>query len=208
VQIAEQKRLRLERRLPARFWLYAAFSAATMLGFSTWAVLAYHLVASRVVTAAWVPALYAAAMAAAGIAAFGFGRLYDRIGLRGLIALPPLAAVVPFLSFSTLVLPVTLGAIVWGTAMGIHESTLRAAVTDLVPVHRRGAGFGNFTAVYGLAWLLGAATIGVLYEHGIRSVQIFVVATQILALALLIPLLRKTFQPGKDPATPAAQRAQ
>jgi MFS family permease len=203
-QIAEKKRLRLERRLPARFWLYAAFSAATMLGFSTWAVLAYHLIAAQVVTAAWVPVLYAGAMGAAGIAAFGFGRLYDRIGLRGLIVLPPLAVVVPFLSFSTTVLPVAVGAIVWGTAMGIHESTLRAAVTDLVPAHRRGAGFGNFTAVYGLAWLLGAATIGGLYEHGISSVQIFVAATQVLALTLLIPLLRNTSRPRKDPATSAA----
>jgi MFS family permease len=191
-RISEKKRLRLERRLPAQFWLYAAFSAATMLGFSTWAVLAYHLTARHVVSAAWVPVLYAVAMGAAGIAAFGFGRLYDRIGLRGLVVLPPLAAVVPFLSFSTTVLPVAVGAVVWGTAMGIHESTLRAAVTDLVPAHRRGAGYGNFTAVYGLAWLIGAAAIGLVYEHGIGGVQVFVVATQVIALGLLIPLLRNT----------------
>ena len=203
-QIAEKKRLRLERRLPARFWLYAAFSAATMLGFSTWAVLAYHLIAANVVRAAWVPVLYSGAMGAAGIAAFAFGRLYDWIGLRGLIVLPPLAAVVPFLSFSTTLLPVTAGAIVWGTAMGIHESTLRAAVTDLVPAHRRGAGYGNFTAIYGLAWLIGAATIGVLYEHGTGSVQIFVAVTQILALALLIPLLRHTFRQHEGPAHAAS----
>jgi MFS family permease len=189
-QVAEGKRLRLDSRLPARFWLYAAFSGATMLGFSTWAVLAYHLIARDVVAAGWVPVLYAGAMAAAGIAAFGFGRLYDRIGLRGLVVLPALAAVVPFVAFSTSVGAVITGAIVWGTAMGVHESTLRAAVTDLVPARRRGAGYGNFAAVYGLAWLAGSAVIGLLYEHGTGAVQAFVVATQVLALALLIPLMR------------------
>jgi MFS family permease len=190
-ELADKKRLRLETRLPGRFWLYAAFSAATMLGFSTWAVLAYHLVARHVLAAGWVPVLYAAAMAAAGPAAVVFGRIYDRFGLRGLVALPPLAAIVPFLSFSTSVPVVVGGAVVWGAAMGVHESTLRAAVTDLVPVHRRGAGYGTFTAVYGLAWLLGSVLIGLLYEQGNGAVQLFVVGVQIAAAALLVPLLSR-----------------
>jgi hypothetical protein len=46
--------------------------------------------------------------------------------------------------------------------MGIHDSTMRAAVVDFVPAGRRGAGLGTFTAVYGLAWLAGAALIGLL----------------------------------------------
>jgi hypothetical protein len=32
---------------------------------------------------------------------------------------------------------------------------------------------------------------GLLYEHGTEAVQIFVVATQILALIILFPLLRR-----------------
>jgi hypothetical protein len=181
---------RLAERLPARFWLYAAFSAATMLGFSTWAVLAYHLAARQVVPIGWVPVLYALAMGMAGLAAVIFGRLYDRFGLRGLVLLPPLAAAVPFLSFSDSVMAVAAGAAFWGIALGAHESTLRAAVTDLVPAHRRGAGYGNFTAVYGLAWLAGAAVIGLLYGHGPGAVQAFVVVAQVLAVVLLVPLLR------------------
>jgi hypothetical protein len=54
------------------------------------------------------------------------------------------------------------GAIVWGAAMGIHESTLGAAVADLVPAAGRGTGYGVFTAVYGLAWLAGSTLIGAL----------------------------------------------
>ncbi|BEP13815.1 MFS transporter [Acidothermaceae bacterium B102] len=189
-ELSEAKQLRLDARLPAAFWRYAAFTATTMLGFSTWAVLAYHLVERHVVSASVVPVLYAAAMGAAALAAVGSGRLYDRVGLRGLMVLPVAAATVPFLSFSRSVPAVVIGALVWGTVMGINDSTLRAAVTELVPAHRRGAGFGTFSAVYGLAWLAGAAIIGLLYSHGLAAVATYVVAVQAVALVLLVPVLR------------------
>lgn len=191
--ISGDKRLQVSAHLPGQFWLYSAFSAATMLGFATWAVLAFHLTERDVVSPAVVPVLYAVAMAAAAVAALGFGHLYDHIGLRGLVVLPPLAVVVPWLSFSTDVVAVVAGAVVWGAAMGVHESTLRAAVTDLVPVSRRGSGFGTFTAVYGLAWLAGSAGIGALYSHAGRGTIVLAVAgAQLLALVLLAPLLRRT----------------
>jgi MFS family permease len=199
-QIPEKKRLRLEAGLPGRFWLYAAFSAATMLGFSTWAVLAYHLTSRHLLRPALIPVLYAVAMAAAAVAAVASGRLYDRTGLRGLLALPALAALVPLLSFSTSPAAVLAGAIIWGTGMGVHDSTMRAAVADLVPAHRRGAGYGTFTACYGLAWLTGAALIGLLYEHSTRLVIGYVTTVQLAALALLLPLLRQPSSTRKSPA--------
>jgi MFS family permease len=187
----EAGQLSVSTHLPRQFWLYSAFSAATMLGFATWAVLAFHLTERDVVSPSLVPVLYAVAMAAAAVAALGFGHLYDRVGLRGLVAMPPLAVLVPWLSFSTNVAAVVAGAVVWGAAMGVHESTLRAAVTDLVPAARRGSGFGTFTAVYGLAWLAGSATIGALYSHTDRgTIVLAVAAVQLVALALLAPLLR------------------
>jgi MFS family permease len=197
-RVSEAKRLRLEARLPGRFWLYAAFSAVTMFGFSTWAVLAYHVSHRHLMSDSLVPVLYAAAMAAAGLAAVAFGRVYDRFGLRGLVALPPLAAVVPFLSFATSSVALVIGAVVWGAAMGVHESTLRAAVADLVPAHRRGAGYGMFTAIYGLAWLAGAVVIGALYDRGVGAATVFIVAVQVAAMGLLGPLLLT----GKGQAAP------
>lgn len=190
VRLSDAKKLRLDTHLPRQFWIYSAFSAVTMLGFATWAVLAYHLVVRHVVATSVVPVLYAGAMGAAALAAIVFGRLYDEIGLRGLISLPFLAAVVPWLSFSTSVAAVVVGAVVWGAAMGVHDSTMRAAVTDFVPAHRRGAGYGTFTAVYGLAWLAGAAMIGALYSHGRATVGVVVGGVQLVSLALLVPLLR------------------
>jgi MFS family permease len=198
-RVSEQKSLRLEAGLPRQFWRYAAFSATTMLGFSTWAVLAFHLTSHHLVSVSLVPVLYALAMGAASIAAVGFGRIYDRVGLRGLIALPPLAILVPLLSFSSNTWLFVVGAGVWGAGMGIHDSTMRAAVADFVPAHRRGAGYGTFTAIYGLAWLAGAALIGLLYEHGTTPAAIFVIAVQAVALALLVPIVVPT-RAGRAPA--------
>ena len=187
--LPEAKRLRLEGQLPVAFWQYAAFSAATMLGFSTWGVLAYHLSVRHVVSPSVVPVLYAGAMGVAALAALGFGRIYDRHGLRGLTVLPVLGAVVPLLAFTTSLPAVIVGALLWGAGMGVHDSTMRAAVAEFVPVHRRGAGYGTFTAIYGLAWLAGATIIGHLYGSGRGAIAVYVVAVQMVALVLLVPLL-------------------
>ncbi|MEV7027634.1 MFS transporter, partial [Kitasatospora sp. NPDC093558] len=177
-----------EQRLPGRFWLYAAFTATSMAGFATFGVLAYHLQTRHVLPDVLIPVAYAVAMGAAALAALGSGWLYDRIGLRGLVIALPLAAAVPFLSFSTRPALVWAGALVWGAAMGIHESTLRAAVADFVPAARRGTGYGVFTAAYGLAWLAGSTLIGALYGHSVTAVIVFTIATQAAALALFVPL--------------------
>lgn len=194
-RVSDAKRLRLDSHLPAQFWLYSGFSALTMLGFATWAVLAYHLVHRHVLSSATIPILYAAAMGAAALASLAVGRLYDRTGFRGLVVLPVLAAVVPVLSFSTSVPAVVAGAVVWGAGMGVHDSTMRAAVTDLVPRARRGAGYGTFTAIYGVAWLIGATMIGALYDVSVTAIEIVVIAVQVAALVALVPLLRARAEP-------------
>lgn len=175
-------------RLPGRFWLYAAFTAVSMTGFATFGVISYHLQARHILADALIPVTYAAAMGTAALAALGSGWLYDRIGLRGLVIALPLTAAVPFLSFSSRPALVWAGAIIWGAAMGIHESTLRAAVADLVPTARRGGAYGTFTAVYGLAWLAGSTLIGALYGHSTTAVITFTLATQAAALVLFVPL--------------------
>ncbi|HJQ00714.1 MAG TPA: MFS transporter [Jatrophihabitans sp.] len=171
------------------YWQYATFTALTLTGFATFAVLGYHLQHRHVVSAAQIPVMYAVAMGLAALAALASGAVYDRVGLRGLVVLPLLGAVVPFWSFSTSVPLVWLGAALWGVVMGVHESTMRAAVADLVPRERRGVGYGTFTAIYGLAWLAGAALIGVLYDVSIDSAITFTVIVQAVALAAFLPLV-------------------
>ena len=176
--------------LPARFWWYSGFTAVSMFGFSTFGVVSYHLEVEKVLAPALIPVTYAVSMGAAALAALASGALYDRIGLRGLLVALPLTAAVPFLSFSDSPALVWAGAAVWGAALGIHESTLRAAVADLVPAARRGTGYGIFTAVYGLAWLAGSTIIGALYASSPAGLAVFTIATQVAALLVFIPLLR------------------
>lgn len=170
-------------RFSGRFWGYTGFTALTMLGYATFGVLGYHLQVRHVVPDWQIPVIYATAMGIDALAALGSGWVYDRWGLLGLIVLPVLAAVVPFLSFATTPALVWAGALVWGIAMGVRESTMRAAVADLIPASHRGTGYGIFTAVYGLAWLGGGAIIGALYDTSMTTLLIFVVATQAAALA-------------------------
>jgi MFS family permease len=176
-------------RFPARFWLYAAFTSLSMSGFATFGLLSYHLEAHRVVPAAQIPVIYAMAMGVAALASLASGRAYDRIGLRGLLVLPPLSMAIPLLALSTSAALVWAGNVAWGAVMGVHESTMRAAVADLVPRDRRGAGFGAFSAIYGLAWLAGGVTIGALYGHSVDAVVVFTAVLQTLALLPLLPLI-------------------
>jgi MFS family permease len=184
--------------LPGRFWLYLAFTGVSMAGFSTFAVLAYHAEVRHVVAAPVIPVTYALAMAAAALGALASGWLYDRLGLRCLMLALALSAAVPALAFSTRPLLIWVGAAVWGAATGMHESTLRAAVADLVPAARRGASYGIFGAVYGLAWLAGSTVIGALYGHAVAWVIWYGTATQAVAFVLLLPLLRAS---GRAPRT-------
>jgi MFS family permease len=173
---------------PRRFWLYGAFTALSMTGFATFGLLGYHLQVRHVVPAAQIPVIYALAMGAAAVASLAAGRLYDAVGLRALVSAPVLAAAAAPLSFSTAAGRAWVGGAVWGAAMGIHESTLRAAVADLVPTARRGAGYGTFTAVYGLAWLAGSTVLGALYARSISDAVWFAVLLQAAALVAFVPL--------------------
>lgn len=195
--VATPGQIRARVPLPARFWCYSAFTAVSMFGFSTFGVISYHLEVQKVMPSALIPVTYALSMGSAALAALASGALYDRIGLRGLLIALPLTAAVPFLSFTTSPGLVWAGAAVWGAALGIHESTLRAAVADLVPAARRGTGYGIFTAIYGLAWLGGSTIIGALYSASFSGLVIFIVGTQLAALIAFVPLLKPAPAQGR-----------
>lgn len=173
-------------RLGSAFWTYAAFSGLVMLGFSTFAVVGYHLSHEHLVSVALVPVVYATAMAADALSALASGRRYDRVGIRTLVWLPVLAAIVPWLAFQNVAWVAWTGALVWGAALGLQEATLRAAVADLVPRERRGTAYGIFTAIYGGAWLGGSAATGLLYEQSRVLLSVVVTGVQLVALSVLL----------------------
>lgn len=171
--------------LPRAFWTYAAFTAATMTGFATFGVLSFHLVHEHLLPAAAVPLVYAAAMLADAVAAVATGWVYDRVGPRILVVLPFLAAVTPMLAFTRTAWVAVAGSLVWGCAVGIQESTLRATVADLAPVGRRATAFGIYAGVLGAGAFVGGAVTGGLYDLSVRALIITVVVIQAAAVVLL-----------------------
>ncbi|MEU8122505.1 MFS transporter [Spirillospora sp. NPDC049024] len=167
------------------FWRYAVFSAVTMAGFATFGLIGFHLVEADLLRPQAVPLVYAGAMAVDAVAALATGRLFDRWGLRVLVTLPVLAGAGTALAFAGSLFPVLAGAALWGAAMGVQESTMRAAVADLVPAARRPTAYGAFAAVYGTAWLVGGAALGALYGHAHAALVPVVLSVQAVALAAL-----------------------
>ncbi|MEU5023726.1 MFS transporter [Streptomyces milbemycinicus] len=172
-------------RLPRAFWTYAAFTGVTTTGLATFGVLSYHLVTRRLLAPAAVPVLYAGAMLTAGLAALATGWLYDRTGARTLAVLPLLTAAVPALAFAHTLPAAVAGSLLWGAALGMQESVLRATVADLVPAGRRATAYGIFAGVLGVASLAGGTLTGALYGVSVHALITVVAALQAAALILL-----------------------
>ena len=76
------------------------------------------------------------------------------------------------------------GMICWGIGMGAQDSLLKALLTDVVPVTKRSTAFGLFDAGYGIAWFLGSATMGFLYDTSITALVLLSVVLQLAALPI------------------------
>ena len=177
--------------LPGAFWAYAGFAGLTTIGFATFGVLSFHLVTAGLLSAAAVPVLYAAAMVVDAVAAVATGLAYDRLGARVLVVLPFVAALVPMLAFSGTVAVAVVGALAWGVALGVQESTLRATVADLVGPGRRATAYGIFGAVLGVSAAAGGALAGGLYEVSVPLLVSVTAVLQLLALTVLVVTLRR-----------------
>jgi MFS family permease len=179
------------RTLPSTFWLFATASALCTAGLVTFGLVSFHLVDAKIVPAAGVPLLYAGAMAAGAVAALLTGEAYDRVGARTLLALPVLVAAVPPLAFAGGLAAIIGGVLIWGAAVGLQDSTVKALVADLVRPDRRATAYGMFAAVQGAGALIGGIATGALYEHSTRALVIAVVASQVLAAGLIVGIARR-----------------
>ncbi|HXF73394.1 MAG TPA: MFS transporter, partial [Actinomycetota bacterium] len=174
------------RRLPRTFWVYLVAAALVAAGSADFPLIAYHLERAATVPTPWIPVLYAAAMGTSGAGALVFGRLFDRSGIRVLVPLTILAAGYAPLAFLGGPWAAALGASLWGLGMGVHESLVPAAVAPMVPPERRPSAYGLFTAGYGVAWFLGSAAMGALYEVSLPALVGCSVSLQLLAIPFLL----------------------
>ncbi len=173
--------------LPRRFWIYLGAVALIAAGFVDFPLIAFHLQQqSSLNPPTQIPLLYALAMGVDAIAALVFGYWFDRYGLAALvIAILLSAGFTPliFVGGSTFIV---LGMVLWGIGMGAQESILKAVVAGIVPPERRGYAYGIFNTGYGVAWFLGSALMGVLYDFSISFLIILSVLFQLVAVPFLL----------------------
>jgi MFS family permease len=179
--------------LPRIFWIYTLFIFFSIAGFANFQVISYHLKVASVVSEAQIPLFFAIAMGVDAVVALIIGRIYDRIGLLSLIAIPVLTIPIPFLGFSMVYIYVFIGVILWGAVMGIHETVMRASIADIIPIEKRGFAYGIFNTVYGLSWFLGSAIIGFLYDISITYIIIFAVLMEVMSIPVLFMVKKKVY---------------
>ena len=193
------------------FWIYTAFTFFSLLGFTQFALIGYHLKAKAMVPDVQITFLYSITMAVDAVAALIIGVCYDHVkrktgdkqsGLLTLLFIPVATALIPFLALSSSVPMVAAGLVCYGVVMGAHETIMRSAIADITPLRKRGTGYGIFNMAYGIALLMGTSLFGVLYDRAsIHVIQIVILTAEAAAVGVFF-LMRSQI---KKDALSAAQ---
>jgi predicted MFS family arabinose efflux permease len=167
------------------YWLYLAAGSLIAAGFADFALIGFHFHKANSVPGNLIPVFYAIAMASSALASIPLGRLFDRFGANiSLFAFLISAAAAPFVFLGTFI-PALIGMIFWGVGMSAQGSLLQAMLTGVIPPQKRSTAFGLFDTGYGIAWFIGSAVMGLLYEKSIVAVALFSVILQLAALPIL-----------------------
>jgi predicted MFS family arabinose efflux permease len=164
------------------YWLYVAAGGLIAAGFADFSLIAFHFQKSATVPQGLVPVFYAIAMATGALASPVFGKLLDKLGLPILLVAFGVPAFFAPLVFLYGIRLEVIGMILWGMGMGAQDSILRAVLVPVVPSEKRSTAFGVFDTGIGVAWFLGSAIMGLLYDKSIPALVIFSVTVQLLAL--------------------------
>jgi MFS-type transporter involved in bile tolerance (Atg22 family) len=169
-------------KLTRAYWIYLGAGSLIAAGFADFAVIGFHFHKANTVSANLIPVFYAVAMASSALASIPLGRLFDRFGPNiSLFAFLISAAAAPFVFLGTSIAAL-IGMIFWGIGMSGQDSLLRAMLTGVIPPEKRSTAFGFFDTGYGIAWFLGSALMGLLYDKSIMSVVMFSVSLQLAAV--------------------------
>jgi MFS family permease len=177
--------------LAAPYWIYLPAGALIAAGLTDFALIGFHFHKANTVPANLIPVFYAVAMGSSALASIPLGRLFDRFGANiALLAFFISAGSAPFVFLGTPVFAL-IGMILWGVGMSAQGSLFQAMLTGVIPPGKRSTAFGLFDTGYGIAWFLGSAAMGLLYEKSILAVVVFSVVLQLAALPILFVANKK-----------------
>jgi predicted MFS family arabinose efflux permease len=167
---------------PKAFWIYVAAGALIAAGFADFSLISFHFQKAGIISQTTIPLFYSVAMGAGALTNLLFGRLFDRVGFPIVVfAFFVGALFAPFVFLGQFWLALV-GMALWGIGMGAQNSLLKALLTGVLAVVKRSTGFGLFYTGYGLAWFLGSAAMGLLYDKSLISLIVFSMLSQLAAL--------------------------
>lgn len=174
------------KRFSSAFWWYLAANACIGAGLADFALIGYHFEKTGAVAKALIPIYYSVAMGTGAVGGLIFGRLFDRFGLiivLGIFFVSAFFAPLVFLGNWWIAL---LGMILWGLGMGAQGSLINAVIAGVVAPNNRSSAFGLFDTGFGIAWFIGSALMGILYNKALLALIAFSVALQLLSLPLFL----------------------
>lgn len=173
------------RGLNTTFWLYVIAASWIALGFVDFSLMAYHFEKKQVIPDVWIPITYALAMGISGPSALFLGWIYDRMGFPILIIVTLFSLFFAPLIFLGNLTAILVGVCLWSIGLGAHESLMRAIVSKMIPIGKRGSAYGIFNMFFGISWFLGSAIMGIIYDISIYQLIVFSIVAQIIAVILL-----------------------
>ncbi len=168
------------------YWLYAAAGMCVAAGFADFSLIAFHFQRTNVVAQGLIPVFYSVAMVTGAITPPIFGKLLDTTGAAIVLVaffLGALFAPCVFLGGFAFAL---VGMVLWGLGMGAQDSLLKAVLADAIPRDKRSTAYGVFDTVFGIAWFIGSAAMGLLYDKSIPAVVVFSLMLQLAALPIFV----------------------
>ena len=177
--------------LTRAYWIYLVAGSLIAAGFADFALIGFHFHKANTVPANLIPVFYAVAMASSALASIPLGRLFDRFGANiSLFAFLISAVAAPFVFLGSFAYAL-IGMIFWGIGMSAQGSLFQAMLTSVIPPQKRSTAFGLFDTGYGVAWFVGSAVMGLLYDISILAVALFSVVLQLAALPIFFVANRK-----------------
>ncbi len=172
-------------KLTRAYWIYFAAGSLIAVGFADFALIGFHFQKANVIPRDWIPLFYAVAMASGALASIPLGQLFDKFGTNATLfafAVSALAAPLVFLGTFTFAL---IGMICWGIGMSAQSSVFQAMLTGVIPSSKRSTAFGLFDTGFGIAWFLGSAVMGLLYDKSVAAVALFSMIFQLAAIPII-----------------------
>jgi MFS family permease len=141
-----------------------------------------------------VPLVFVVMNLVYALAAYPAGVLSDRVNRTTVLMIGFAILVIAdlVLGFSSGLVGVTFGVILWGLHLGLTQGLLSALVADAAPAELRGTAYGVFNLVSGVALLAASITAGTLWDlYGSQATFLAGAAFTLLALIGLLVVRRR-----------------